>query len=165
MRNSEKLVSSAVLITSVLFFTACTESVGEDVIATNGTTSMEALVQHFSFDEMPLDTISEGITRKWFHGEKGQMAYFYLDSGAHIPWHKHPNEQITYIMEGRVKIKTLIDGQEQFVQVGAGEVIVFPENVPHEFWALEKTVDLDVHVPVRQDWLSNELPSYLQKSK
>ncbi|MDO7173544.1 cupin domain-containing protein [Mariniflexile sp. AS56] len=122
-------------------------------------------VQHFNFDDMESETIGEGIKRKWFHGEKGQITIFNLEKGAHIPWHQHPNEQITYIMSGKVKIKTILDGKEQFVEVGAGEVIVFPENVPHEFWALEKTVDLDVHVPVRQDWLSKELPEYLKQSK
>ena len=114
---------------------------------------------------MESETIGKGIKRKWFHGEKGQMTIFNLEKDAHIPWHKHPNEQITYIMSGKVKIKTIIDGKETFVEVGAGEVIVFPENVPHEFWALEETVDLDVHVPVRQDWLSKELPEYLKKTK
>ncbi len=122
-------------------------------------------VDHFTFDELPLDTISEGITRRWFHGEMGQMAYFYLEPGAHIPWHSHPNEQITYILEGKVKIKTIEDGKEVYKTVSAGEVIIFPENVPHEFWAIERTVDLDVHVPVRQDWLSDELPDYLKASK
>ncbi|CAZ98386.1 cupin domain-containing protein [Zobellia galactanivorans] len=122
-------------------------------------------VQHFNFDEMASETIGEGIKRKWFHGEKGQMTIFDLEEGAHIPWHQHPNEQITYIMSGKVKIKTLVDGKEEFVIVSGGEVIVFPENVPHEFWALEKTVDLDVHVPVRKDWLSKELPDYLKKSE
>lgn len=122
-------------------------------------------VQHFNFDEMESETIGKGIKRKWFHGEKGQMTIFDLEKGAHIPWHQHPNEQITYIMSGKVKIKTIIDGREEFVIVSGGEVIVFPENVPHEFWALEKTVDLDVHVPVRQDWLSKELPDYLKKSE
>jgi len=122
-------------------------------------------VQHFNFDEMESETIGEGIQRKWFHGEKGQMTIFDLEKGAHIPWHKHPNEQITYIMSGKVKIKTIIDGKEEFVIVSGGEVIVFPENIPHEFWALEKTVDLDVHVPFRQDWLSKELPDYLKKSE
>ncbi|MEL0642887.1 cupin domain-containing protein [Olleya sp. Ti.3.14] len=114
---------------------------------------------------MESKTIGEGIKRKWFHGEKVQMTIFNLEKDAHIPWHQHPNEQITYIMSGKVKIKTIIDGKETFVEVGAGEVIVFPENVPHEFWALEETVDLDIHVPVREDWLSKELPEYLKKSK
>lgn len=74
-------------------------------------------VQHFNFDEMASETIGEGIQRKWFHGQKGQMTIFDLEKGAHIPWHQHPNEQITYIMSGKVKIKTIIDGKETFVIV------------------------------------------------
>lgn len=149
----------AVAITALFISTTANAQVNTlDSVATSK-------VQHFNFDEMESESIGEGIKRKWFHGEKGQMTIFDLEKGAHIPWHKHPNEQITYIMSGKVKIKTIIDGKEEFVIVSGGEVIVFPENVPHEFWALEKTVDLDVHVPVRQDWLSKELPDYLKKSK
>lgn len=149
----------AVAITALFISTTANAQVNTiDSVATSK-------VQHFNFDEMESESIGEGIKRKWFHGEKGQMTIFDLEKGAHIAWHKHPNEQITYIMSGKVKIKTIIDGKEEFVIVSGGEVIVFPENVPHEFWALENTVDLDVHVPVRQDWLSKELPDYLKKSK
>ncbi|AZJ35669.1 cupin domain-containing protein [Tenacibaculum singaporense] len=122
-------------------------------------------IQVIDFESMPHDTISEGITRQWFHGAKGQMAYFHLKKGAHIPMHKHPNEQITYILKGKVKINTIDKGKRKTYIISAGQVIVFPENVSHEFFALENTLDLDVHVPVRQDWLTNELPAYLKKSK
>ncbi|CAM4323209.1 cupin domain-containing protein [Zobellia roscoffensis] len=154
-----KITLEAVAITALFISTTANAQVNTiDSVATSK-------VQHFNFDEMEPESIGEGIKRKWFHGEKGQMTIFDLEKEAHIPWHKHPNEQITYIMSGKVKIKTIIDGKEEFVIVSGGEVIVFPENVPHEFWALEKTVDLDVHVPVRQDWLSKELPDYLKKSE
>ncbi len=122
-------------------------------------------IQVIDFESMPHDTISEGITRQWFHGAKGQMAYFHLKKGAHIPMHNHPNEQITYILKGKVKINTIDKGQRKTYIISAGQVIVFPENVSHEFFALENTLDLDVHVPVRQDWLTDELPTYLKKSK
>jgi len=39
-------------------------------------------VQHFNFDEMASETIVEGIQRKWFHGEKGQMTIFNLEKGG-----------------------------------------------------------------------------------
>jgi len=153
--------SIAVALTLSIMFTSNTTNAQVTTIDSVATSK----VQHFNFNNMASETIGEGIKRKWFHGDKGQMTIFNLDKGAHIPWHQHPNEQITYIMSGKVKIKTIIDSEEQFVEVGAGEVIVFPENVPHEFWALEDTVDLDVHVPVREDWLSKELPEYLKKTK
>ncbi|RED43888.1 hypothetical protein DFQ10_10477 [Winogradskyella eximia] len=155
--NFKSIIAAFAITTLFVSHTANAQVTTKDSIATSK-------VQHFNFDNMESETIGEGIQRKWFHGEKGQMTIFNLEKDAHIPWHHHPNEQITYIMSGKVKIKTIIDGKEMFVEVGAGEVIVFPENVPHEFWALEDTVDLDVHVPVRQDWLSKELPEYLKKS-
>lgn len=158
MKNS---IFKIALVFSVILI-GCKSKTDQSPLQDNNS---KAEVNYFTFNEIPLDTISEGITRRWFYGEKGQMAIFYMEKGAHIPWHKHPNEQITFIQEGKVKIKTIIDGKEVFKIVSAGEVIVFPENVPHEFWALEKTVDLDVHVPVRQDWLSEDLPDYLKKSK
>ncbi|QLE02468.1 cupin domain-containing protein [Galbibacter sp. BG1] len=155
------LIFIAVLIFSTILFGCKSNPVQNSVQDKNN----KLEVNHFTFNDIPMDTISEGMTRRWFYGEKGQMAIFYMEKGAHIPWHKHPNEQITFIQEGKVKIKTIIEGKEVFKIVSAGEVIVFPENVPHEFWALEKTVDLDVHVPVRQDWLSEDLPDYLKNSK
>ncbi|MGJ8734420.1 MAG: cupin domain-containing protein [Cellulophaga sp.] len=149
-----------ILLAVIAFFASNTANAQVNTIDSVATSK----VQHFNFDQMESETIGKGIKRKWFHGQKGQMTIFNLEKDAHIPWHQHPNEQITYIMSGKVKIKTIIDGKEEFVEVGAGEVIVFPENVPHEFWALEQTVDLDVHVPVREDWLSKELPDYLKKT-
>lgn len=122
-------------------------------------------IQLIDFEKLPMDTISDGIRRQWIHGAKGQMAYFHLKKGAHIPMHSHPNEQITYIIDGKVKIKTFYKEKPVEYIVKKGQVIIFPENVPHEFFALENTLDLDVHVPVRQDWLTNELPDYLKKSK
>ncbi|WP_366185836.1 cupin domain-containing protein [Flavobacterium ovatum] len=156
-----KIKSIIIALAVTAFFSSNTAKAQVNTIDSVATSK----VQHFNFDKMKSETIGDGIQRKWFHGEKGQMTLFNLEKGAHIAWHKHPNEQITYIMSGKVKIKTIIDGKEQFVEVGAGEVIVFPENVPHEFWALEQTVDLDVHVPVREDWLSKEVPDYLNKAK
>lgn len=154
-----KNILAALAVTAIIACNTVTAQVTTiDSVATSK-------VQHFNFDNMESETIGKGIKRKWFHGKKGQMTIFNLEKGAHIPWHKHPNEQITYIMSGKVKIKTIIDGKEEFVIVSGGEVIVFPENIPHEFWALEETVDLDVHVPLHQDWLSKELPDYLKKTK
>ena len=47
--------------------------------------------------------------------------------------HFHPNEQITWITKGSVKV--LSQGKEFIVK--AGGVLIIPPNVPHEFFALE----------------------------
>jgi unsaturated pyranuronate lyase len=49
------------------------------------------------------------------------------------------------------------------VVVKAGEVLCIPANMPHEAWALEDTLDLDVFTPPR-DWL-NKTDAYLRHGK
>jgi quercetin dioxygenase-like cupin family protein len=77
------------------------------------------------------------------------IAHVYLAQGAIVPEHAHHNEQITYILEG--KLRFTIDGET--IDVGAGEVLTIPSHVPHEAEALEDTLDVDVFHPPRQDWL------------
>ena len=43
----------------------------------------------------------------------------------------------------------------------AGDVFIIPPNVPHEFFALEDTIDIDYFTPVREDWL-NKMDSYVR---
>src|SRR2546425_3647265 len=54
---------------------------------------------------------------------------------------------ISYILEGALKFA--IDGKE--IVVRAGEVLCIPSMMPHEAWALEDTVDLDVFDPPRSE--------------
>jgi hypothetical protein len=35
----------------------------------------------------------------------------------------------------------------------AGDIMIIPPNVPHEFTYLEDTIDIDIFAPGRQDWL------------
>jgi quercetin dioxygenase-like cupin family protein len=78
------------------------------------------------------------------------IAHVYLAQGAIVPEHAHENEQITYILEGRLRF-TLGD---ETIDVGAGEVLTIPPNVPHAAEALEDTLDVDVFTPPREDWLT-----------
>jgi len=50
------------------------------------------------------------------------------------------------------------------VVVRAGEVLCIPPHMPHEAWALEDTVDLDVFDPPREDWL-NKTDDYLRHGR
>lgn len=90
------------------------------------------------------------IEREMLTGQNLMLARVLMKKGAHVPLHHHHNEQVTYILEGALKFA--IDGKE--IVVKAGEVLCIPSNMPHEAWALEDTVDLDVFNPPREDWLS-----------
>jgi hypothetical protein len=76
-------------------------------------------------------------------GDQIMVARIHLAKGSHVPKHSHINEQVTYILEGALKFS--INGRE--IVVRAGEVLTIPANMPHEAWAVEDTVDLDVFTP------------------
>ncbi len=42
----------------------------------------------------------------------------------------------------------------------AGDVMVIPPNVPHEFVFVEDTIDIDIFAPGRQDWLDGTATYY-----
>ena len=106
----------------------------------------------------PVDQLSAGIGRQVIHTETMTVARIVLAAGAVVPGHAHENEQVTTVLEGRLRV--VIDGHEH--SVGAGESLILPANVPHEVEALSDTVTLEVFSPVRQDWLRGD-DSYLRK--
>ena len=75
-----------------------------------------------------------------------------------MPVHHHENEQMSYVLEGALKFD--IGGQEVIVR--KGEIVHIPSNVPHGVVALEDTLNFEIFVPVRQDWLTGQ-DNYLRK--
>jgi len=59
----------------------------------------------------------------------------------------------------KVSVRVFSQGKEYTVK--AGGVLIIPPYVPHEFHALEDTIDIDFFSPVREDWLNNTA-SYIQ---
>ncbi|MBZ5728872.1 MAG: cupin domain-containing protein [Acidobacteriia bacterium] len=107
-------------------------------------------MEHYTWDSMDKEVLSDTIWRKIIAGDKAMVAQVFLTKGAVVPEHHHESEQITYILEGALKFE--IEGQE--IVVGKGEVLRIPSHVPHRAVALEDTLDLDIFSPIRQDWLS-----------
>ena len=112
-------------------------------------------VRQTKWDDVPLETIKDGITRRVFTGERMMIAHVHIDKGAIVPWHSHENEQLTYIVEGALRFWLGEEGSDDYQEtvVSAGEVLFIPSNVPHKAEALKDTFDLDVFNPPRQDWL------------
>ena len=101
------------------------------------------------WDEIALEKITEMISQKIVAGEREMLAQIYLKRGALVPMHAHESEQMTYILQGALKV--LVDGEE--ITVREGEVLHIPSRVPHQAEALEDTFELDVFSPVRPDWV------------
>ncbi len=105
--------------------------------------------------------MTEQIERRFVHGERAMVAQVFLRKGAIVQTHTHESEQITYILEGALRLWLGANG-EQDVTVHAGEILTIPSNIPHRAEALEDTLDLDVFSPPRQDWI-DKTDAYLRR--
>jgi len=117
-------------------------------------------MEHFTWDSVPLEVMSEMISRKIISGDKAMVAQVFLKKEAVVPEHFHESEQITYILDGALKFE--LEGREVIVR--KGEVLHIPSNVPHRAVALEDTLDLDIFSPIRADWLTKN-DSYLRRGE
>ena len=122
--------------------------------------STPAKSKHVAWKNVEREKLNPLIDREMVVGEKIMLARVIMKKGAHVPLHHHHNEQVTYILEGALKFA--IEGKE--IVVHAGEVLCIPSMMPHEAWALEDTVDLDVFDPPREDWL-NKTDDYLRHGR
>ncbi len=107
---------------------------------------------HYRWDDIRLEELNPQLKRRLITGERMMLAHVYLDKGCVVPQHAHDNEQLSYIVEGRLRF-WLGEDESEVVDVAAGEVLHLPSNLPHKAEALEDTLDVDVFSPPRQDWL------------
>ena len=116
---------------------------------------------HHTWDRIPKERMTAQIERRFVHGERAMVAQVFLKKGAIVQTHTHESEQITYILEGALRLWLGANG-EQDVTVHAGEILTIPSNVPHRAEALEDTLDVDVFSPPRQDWI-DKTDDYLRR--
>ena len=106
--------------------------------------------------------MSPTITRQFLTGTHTMLARIVLKRGAHVPLHSHSNEQIAYILAGCLRFvlhepnpdpSSTTTTVSREVTLHAGDVLCIPPDLPHEAFALEDTIDLDIFTPPRQDWI------------
>jgi quercetin dioxygenase-like cupin family protein len=117
-------------------------------------------MQHYRWDDIPEESLKGTITRRMITGERVMIAQVLLRKGDDVPKHSHHNEQLTYIVSGKLLLRLGEHGQHEVI-VSAGEVLVIPPDLPHSALALEDTLDVDIFSPPREDWL-NKTDAYLR---
>jgi quercetin dioxygenase-like cupin family protein len=91
-----------------------------------------------------------GVTRRTLNsGRHTTLVEITMTSGAHVPPHDHPHEQIGYVASGRVRF--VIGGDPR--ELSAGDGYLVPGGVIHEVTAIEPSICIDCFSPVRQEYL------------
>ncbi|MFN2548032.1 MAG: cupin domain-containing protein [Myxococcales bacterium] len=112
------------------------------------------------WESMPREQLNPLLERRMVTAERMMITHVYLKKGCVVPRHQHENEQITYVLDGALRFHL---GDDQIVDVRAGEVLCIPSNLPHSAEALEDTLDVDIFDPPRRDWLEGT-DQYLRKA-
>ncbi len=104
----------------------------------------------FNEKDLKAKQILEGITLRAVSGNKTMMTFFEFEPNAVIPSHKHPHEQITYVIEGEMEFT--VGGDTRILKNGAGVVIL--SNQEHGAKVLDKPAKaVDAWHPIREDYL------------
>lgn len=119
-------------------------------------------VTHYRWAEIPQEALNPLLARRVISGERVMLAHVYLERGAIVPKHAHENEQLTYLLEGSMRFWFGDDGAE-VIDLSAGEVLHIPSNLAHRAEALEKSLDVDIFSPPREDWLDGS-DAYLRSA-
>lgn len=117
---------------------------------------------HTLDDNTAFQTMGDKILLRQLHGEHMTIGYFKYKKGAIVSMHHHANEQVIFILQGKVKV---IAGDQEYI-INVGQTLIIPPNLPHQLEALEdETIDLDVFSPVREDWIkgTNDYLTQLNK--
>jgi quercetin dioxygenase-like cupin family protein len=117
--------------------------------------------RHYRWDELPLEALNPQLDRRLISTERMMLAQVFLEEGCIVPKHKHENEQLTYILEGVLRL-WLGEDESEVVDVAAGEVLHIPSWLPHKAEALDAVLDVDIFCPPRADWLDGS-DAYLRR--
>jgi quercetin dioxygenase-like cupin family protein len=85
----------------------------------------------------------EGVTSTRIYADTVQINYVTIKKGVSSNHHLHPDEQIMLFDTGTA-IAYIADRE---YEVGPGDILLIPSNVPHHFFALENATWREVHGP------------------
>lgn len=100
--------------------------------------------------DLPSKEVLPGIVLRSVYLPNTMITFFDLAAGSRIPAHKHPHEQISYMLHGTITMT--VGGETRTMQ--PGDIAVIPANVEHSVVVGEQqAVALDAWHPIRQDYV------------
>ena len=90
-----------------------------------------------------------GVRARRVVGDHITLAIVELDANAHVPEHRHPNEQLGICLRGSGRFRV----GDEVIEMRPGMTWRILADVPHELHVgPEDTVVIDVFSPPRADW-------------
>ncbi len=89
------------------------------------------------------------ISRRRVLGERMMISEVVLEAGCVVPSHQHDNEQMAYVISGRLRFGLGQEGTDDHrtLEVGTGELLHLPSGLPHSAEALLTTRVIDLFSP------------------
>ncbi len=96
----------------------------------------------------PVEMMPDVLRRTLATGERTMMVHVTLGRGSTVPRHRHPHEQVGYVVGGRIRMTI----GEAAHELEMGQSYLIPSNVEHEATALTDCVVLDIFSPPREEY-------------
>ena len=100
--------------------------------------------------DVPLKDLGGGVSRRVLaYTPQLMIVEVNFEAGAEGSVHTHPHNQNTYVRSGRFRF----NAGGEYVEVGPGDTLAFPPDMPHGTLCLEAGTLLDVFAPMREDFV------------
>ena len=104
---------------------------------------------HINKKSVPKIEALKGIFRKTLiYDDNLMLCHFFLEKNSEVPMHTHKENQIGYVIKGKIKFRTEL---EEFVAT-EGESYLFNSNEKHGAILLEDSEIIDIFNPAREDY-------------
>lgn len=108
----------------------------------------------FKYADLEHRTIADRVKRSVVRTDNLMLANVEFSDGPcdkPDPFHEHPHEQVSYIVEGEI---ILFVGNEPGERLCAGDHFAIPSGIPHTIQRLTEYVKIiDCFTPIRKDFL------------
>lgn len=102
-------------------------------------------------NDNPWIEICSGIKRRTLtSGKTMYQMMAELEAGSVMPEHRHPQEQVVHILQGRMRL--IVDGTPH--ELVPGDSFYLAGNVPHGVETIEHTRVVDTFSPPRDEYLA-----------
>jgi quercetin dioxygenase-like cupin family protein len=106
----------------------------------------------FMIEELPVKILAPGVRLREAHLDNVMVTFVEFEPGRKVPPHKHPHEQISLCIRGRLKMR--VKSETRILEPGQGMLV--PANTEHEAESLEDVViAYDCFCPVREDYIGS----------